>query len=456
MKQKYLSLLLIFNCIVFFGQNKSLEISGSNYFNINHAGVGHFDLNDNSFTIEYDFYLNELTAYNARLNSFDHFSNSLVAKPISFFINNSGASILKLGNGVSEETIPNTPLFNAGQWYHIAIVVINNGTKNVKMYVNGVQTVDYNFSNTLSIENSPFLTLGGVGFVSSTNVGNAKFDNVRVWSVARNASEIVNNYNTCLNNSETGLVVNFTFDGFNYKVIKNTALVSYTRIGEIAGAYTFSQGTGCTISSPFAPITVTGDYAGIYYYVDTVNGKPHYKTDNITCNDFTAESPCDNYGSGNYFKEIVWDNNSNTWVLRYFPCVWLFTNCANVDDPATTTLATNITNTSFAPCTGWVFSNSNANSTFSSPDCPALNNDIFDLNTELILYPNPANNEVALELDDSNEVKLEILDINGRVLKLQTLDVSQNKVDVSQLPAGIYLFRVSSIKGTVTRKVVKQ
>lgn len=455
MKQKYFFILLFFKCLISFGQNNALEIGGSNYFNISHAGLGNFSLNVNSFTIEYDFYLNELTANNARISSLDRYTNSLVADPINFFINNSGASILTLGNGVSEEIVPSTPSFNAGQWYHIAIVVVNNGTKNVKLYVNGVQSVDYNFSNALNTQNYPLIALGGVSFVSSTNVGNAKYDNVRVWSVARNASEIANNYNTCLNSNETGLVVNFTFDGFNYRSIKNTS-ISYPRFGEIVGAYAFSQGTGCTIASPFAPITITGDYAGIYYYVDTVNGKPHYKTDNLLCEDFISEPPCDNYGSGKYFKEIVWDNVNNNWVLRYIPCVWLFTNCAYVDDPASTTLATNITNTSFAPCTGWVFSDSNANSTFSSPDCPALNNDVFDLNTELILYPNPANNEVALQLDDSNEAKLEILDINGRVLKLQTLDVSQNKVDVSQLPAGIYLFRVSSIKGTVTRKVVKQ
>lgn len=90
MKQKYLSLLLFFYCIVSFGQNKSLEISSSNYFNISHAGLGNFSLNVNSFTIEYDFYLNELTANNARISSLDRYTNSLVADPINFFINNSG------------------------------------------------------------------------------------------------------------------------------------------------------------------------------------------------------------------------------------------------------------------------------------------------------------------------------------------------------------------------------
>lgn len=44
----------------------------------------------------------------------------------------------------------------------------------MKLYVNGVQSVDYNFSNALSVDNTPLLTLGGVSFVSSTNVGNAK------------------------------------------------------------------------------------------------------------------------------------------------------------------------------------------------------------------------------------------------------------------------------------------
>lgn len=454
MKQKYLSLLLIFNFLISFSQNKALEIGGASYFNVNNTNVSYFGLNINSFTIEYDFYLNELTDFNASFNSLGY--NSLIARPIRFFVTNSGASILTLGNGVSEETIPGTPSFNSGQWYHVAIVVINNGTKNVKLYVNGAQSVDYNFSSTLNDNNVPFISLGGVSFVSSANAGNAKYDNLRIWSVARTGSEIVNNYNTCLSNNEAGLVTNFTFDGFNFNLISNQLLGGGHRLGQIQGVYSFSQGTGCTIASPFAPITVTGDYAGIYYYVDTVNGKPHYKTDNLTCNDFTSESYCDAYGSGNYFKEIVWDNVNNKWVLQNYQCVWLFTQCTYIDDSATITLATNDATTSYVPCTGWVFSDSNANSTFSSPDCPPLNTNDFDINSNFKLYPNPVQNEVVLEINDLSNVALEVFDTNGRLLKKQKLSSSKNSINVSELPSGIYMFKIISNEGITTSKVIKQ
>jgi hypothetical protein len=121
--------------------------------------------------------------------------------------------------------------------------------------------------------------------------GNAKYNNVRVWSVLRFDSEIANNYNTCLTNNETGLDINYMFDGFNQKNIANKAINSLVKYGVIEGnGYSFSNGSGCGVTPPFSLVVVTGSFAGTYYYAGMFNGKPRYQTDNLECGIFLNES----------------------------------------------------------------------------------------------------------------------------------------------------------------------
>ncbi|MCF8296440.1 MAG: T9SS type A sorting domain-containing protein [Saprospiraceae bacterium] len=68
-------------------------------------------------------------------------------------------------------------------------------------------------------------------------------------------------------------------------------------------------------------------------------------------------------------------------------------------------------------------------------------------NQELIIYPNPANTRLNIELENfnSNE-KLEILIFNslGKLVKTKVIKASQKSLDVSDLPQGLYIIAIKS------------
>ncbi|MBP9849776.1 MAG: VCBS repeat-containing protein [Flavobacterium sp.] len=88
--------------------------------------------------------------------------------------------------------------------------------------------------------------------------------------------------------------------------------------------------------------------------------------------------------------------------------------------------------------------------------CTSLSTVGFNANSNFKIYPNPTQNEINIELNSVSNARLEVFDINGRLLQKQSLNTSQSKLDINQFPSGMYLFKVTSNEGTATTKVVKQ
>jgi hypothetical protein len=88
---------------------------------------------------------------------------------------------------------------------------------------------------------------------------------------------------------------------------------------------------------------------------------------------------------------------------------------------------------------------------------PILNNKHFLLNN-LDIYPNPATETVFIRLQDvyrADKITLCVYDLNGRIVKRHRLDDLLSEIDISSFEAGVYIFNLSSIKGSVTQKIVK-
>jgi hypothetical protein len=75
--------------------------------------------------------------------------------------------------------------------------------------------------------------------------------------------------------------------------------------------------------------------------------------------------------------------------------------------------------------------------------------------TELKVYPNPTTGELKIEMCDMRyEIcDIAIFDIMGR--KVSHLTIS-HPISISHLPAGIYFLRITTDKGVITKKIVKQ
>ena len=87
--------------------------------------------------------------------------------------------------------------------------------------------------------------------------------------------------------------------------------------------------------------------------------------------------------------------------------------------------------------------------------CATLSNNSFSINSKLKIYPNPTQNDVTIQFDALTNPKLQVLDINGRILMNQELNNTSNTINTSNLPTGLYLFKVSSNEGSSVSKVIK-
>lgn len=79
----------------------------------------------------------------------------------------------------------------------------------------------------------------------------------------------------------------------------------------------------------------------------------------------------------------------------------------------------------------------------------------FDLAGSVHIYPNPVNNMLNIQLGIAGEPDVIIYDTLGRI-RLQKSQVTSGQVDVSALPAGLYLLTITSNGKSVSVKLLKQ
>ena len=80
----------------------------------------------------------------------------------------------------------------------------------------------------------------------------------------------------------------------------------------------------------------------------------------------------------------------------------------------------------------------------------------FDANS-IAIYPNPASNSVTVSGRNLSLNNVEMTDVNGRVVKTINLNgVDESQIEISDLASGVYLLKIISNEGTVTKKLVKE
>lgn len=71
------------------------------------------------------------------------------------------------------------------------------------------------------------------------------------------------------------------------------------------------------------------------------------------------------------------------------------------------------------------------------------------------VYPNPANDIVTISSSDVVFNNIEMTDLNGRVVKnLSPGGVSNSEISIVDLASGIYLLKINSNNGTITKKLI--
>ncbi|RFC53996.1 T9SS type A sorting domain-containing protein [Brumimicrobium aurantiacum] len=76
------------------------------------------------------------------------------------------------------------------------------------------------------------------------------------------------------------------------------------------------------------------------------------------------------------------------------------------------------------------------------------------LSDKLLMYPNPANNEVHLILEDYAIDKITLLNVNGQMIYKKEFLQSNVVIDVSSFQKGIYFLYIESEGNSITKKLI--
>ena len=77
-------------------------------------------------------------------------------------------------------------------------------------------------------------------------------------------------------------------------------------------------------------------------------------------------------------------------------------------------------------------------------------------NTSIRLYPNPVSNHLIIENEELIIENVDIYNMVGQLIQSEIVNLkSKIKIDISNLPAGVYLVKIKTKTGILTQKIVK-
>jgi hypothetical protein len=84
-----------------------------------------------------------------------------------------------------------------------------------------------------------------------------------------------------------------------------------------------------------------------------------------------------------------------------------------------------------------------------------LSNERFDTSAFKV-YPNPASTFITVQLTDITTSKATLFDLNERQLNVYDLEDSISNLDISTLENGIYILKIETEKGTISKRIIKK
>jgi hypothetical protein len=98
------------------------------------------------------------------------------------------------------------------------------------------------------------------------------------------------------------------------------------------------------------------------------------------------------------------------------------------------------------------------NSAIATYDYDPVGINQYELRDNLIVYPNPAVNNVTISAKDENLMieKVELFNIYGQLMNTVTVNDSRTEVSVSALATGTYFAKVFTANGVVSMPIIRK
>jgi hypothetical protein len=97
------------------------------------------------------------------------------------------------------------------------------------------------------------------------------------------------------------------------------------------------------------------------------------------------------------------------------------------------------------------------NGYYPSMDVQALSKEDFTMDVAIKIYPNPSSNYLYAEQKDQHQLRINIVDVNGRIVLENNIN-SGGQIDISNFSIGIYVVQVQDLetKKKNTYKIIKK
>jgi bifunctional DNase/RNase len=86
--------------------------------------------------------------------------------------------------------------------------------------------------------------------------------------------------------------------------------------------------------------------------------------------------------------------------------------------------------------------------------CGSLSISDEPLENSILIYPNPVGNQLFIKSQSETITKVQIYTILGRLVKTTTINLE--KVSVEELCSGLYMVQITTSKGVISKKLMKQ
>lgn len=408
-----------------------------------------YDYNISNFTIE------------MWVNSADYSPNEIY---INWSMPNSRVSLGSWGangtiDGYTYGFNPNSINSGAGNapsvnnWHHIAYVY--DGSDQI-IYIDGVAVATQANSGSVLPIGQPIGLIIGARFDLGQQYANIKFDDVRIWDVARTSVELNANASTNLTGNESGLLAYYRFeDGVGSNTVTdlsgngNTLTlnnmdpatdwisgqfsqdVSYTDVVSSCGPLTWIDGNTYTTDTDAPTFTYAGGAVG--------------GCDSIVSLELTVNSPVDATVTTNQNTITSNDGTAGTQFQ------WIDCDNGNAQIPGENNQSYTANSSG-----NYAVIISGSNGCRDTSDCVNLNVmgiEESSLDFEVSISPNPVKNQLKIDSDLSIKSVL-ILNSIGELITLK--ENSNNTLDLSHLESGIYIIQINTEKGLVNKKFVKE